>query len=129
MSVGAYMPYIPYKRVQIGMGGIYENVPFEVPFSSQANPGTGSGAKYVQTEISVPSQVASAPSSNVAAVSPGAAGSLGGGFEQSHWTVGQYGLGQDPITDLQNGTFLQNYGIYVALALGAYLLMSKKGRR
>lgn len=123
----AYMFYQPYKRVQIGMGGTYESGPldqFRVPFSSQAIP----GPKYEQAEISVPAQVSAAPSTNIAPATP-TTSTMGGGFMEQQWTVGPYGLGQDPITDLQNGTFLQNYGIYLALGLGAYLLLGKKGRR
>jgi hypothetical protein len=93
-----YFPYIPYRQVRLngaGMGGIYEPIPFLVPFSSQAAPGD----KYVETEISVPAQVSAAAASNVAPANPTAAqasitaGPLSGAFEQQSWTVGPYGLG------------------------------------
>lgn len=131
-----YFPYIPYRQVRLsgaGMGGLYEPIPFYVPFSSQAAPGD----KYVEAEISVPAQVSSAAGTNVAPANPTAAqasiaaGPLSGGFEQQSWTVGPYGLGQatgsisTDLTALMEDLTAQPMYLIAAAAV-AYLLFKKK---
>lgn len=128
-ALSAYMPFIPYQQVHLN--GVYEPVPFEVPFSSQAAP----GQKYELAEISVPAQVTAVPAANTSPANPTAAQGMAGTFSQSTWTVGPYGMGDATAADDGSSTStMLLIGALVALAwaggdLRALSFGKKRSRR
>jgi hypothetical protein len=111
--LNAYMPYIPYRQIQLQ--GVYQtDYPFIVPYQSP-----GESEKFAQANVAVSTPVQHGPNSNMATMS--------GEFSRQTWTVGPYGLGADTTTTFDWQGFLNKYGMWIAGGLAALLLLGDGG--